>query len=229
MKKLQLMLLAFCCSLLSVAQSSGDITLSVDMSTYGATFGTVYVSGNFNGWNGASNPLTDMGGGIWEATIPALGGGVIEYKFTIDDWAAQEALSPNSICTITTGGFTNRVHYVDGNASIPTVCWNECFACGAAAPVDGDITLTVDMSSSGATFTQMYISGAFNGWSGVDNAMTDNGDGTSSLGLSVSPTGICAMKASRSSGKSSHRMSMIGGIVLLLGSRSWAVAASSVG
>ena len=178
MKKLQLMLLAFCCSLLSVAQSSGDITLSVDMSTYGATFGTVYVSGNFNGWNGASNPLTDMGGGIWEATIPALGGGVIEYKFTIDDWAAQEALSPNSICTITTGGFTNRVHYIDGNASIPTVCWNECFACGAAAPVDGDITLTVDMSSSGATFTQMYISGAFNGWSGVDNAMTDNGDGT---------------------------------------------------
>ena len=24
----------------------------------------------------------------------------------------------------------------------------------------------------------MYISGSFNGWSGVDNAMTDNGDGT---------------------------------------------------
>ncbi|NDB65884.1 MAG: hypothetical protein EB168_09495, partial [Euryarchaeota archaeon] len=52
------------------ASSGGNITFSVDMSDYTGSFTTVNVNGDFNGWCGTCNPLTDMGSGIWEATLP---------------------------------------------------------------------------------------------------------------------------------------------------------------
>ena len=38
-----------------------DITLSVDLSQYTGAFTTAYINGDFNGWNGTANPLTDQG------------------------------------------------------------------------------------------------------------------------------------------------------------------------
>lgn len=162
---------------MSFAQAAGNVTFSVDMNSYGGSFTTVYVSGAFNSWSGVSNPLVDMGGGIWSGVI-AMPAGLQEYKFTMDDWALQEALTPNTICSITTGGLTNRLVYVDGDETLSTPCFDSCDACGAAAPAGGDITVTVDMSTSGETFTSMYLVGSFNGWVGTANIMADNGDGT---------------------------------------------------
>ena len=36
-----------------------DVTFKVDMNDYAYYFGTVYVSGDFNGWSGTANPLSD--------------------------------------------------------------------------------------------------------------------------------------------------------------------------
>ena len=130
MKKLHLTLVAFCCALLGMAQSNGDITFSVDMSDYGAAYTAVYVSGSFNGFSGTSNPMVNVGGSVWEATVPAISGGGIEYLYTVDNWTDLENFDPASSCTISTElGYVHRFYNVDGDASIPTVCWNSCDAC----------------------------------------------------------------------------------------------------
>ena len=68
-----------------------DLTINVDMSSYtGSLVGkTVYASGEFNGWSGTSNPLTDNGDGTWSATM-SLNEKMYQYKITINDWAEQE-------------------------------------------------------------------------------------------------------------------------------------------
>lgn len=110
------------------ALASGMISFAVDMNGYTETIGTVYVSGSFNSWSGDSNALADEDGdGVWEGTFE-LPGGDHEFKFTIDNWAVQEAFEPEDPCTVTSGGFTNRALTVDGDAS---VCfpWNSCESC----------------------------------------------------------------------------------------------------
>lgn len=134
MKELHLTFVAFCCALLGVAQSSGNITFSVDMSNYTSAYTEVTVSGDFNAWT--SSPLINIGGGIWETTV-SIPGGDYEYLYTIDNWIDQEILDPASSCTITNEfGYVHRFYTVDGDASIPTVCWNSCDACAIQGCTD---------------------------------------------------------------------------------------------
>ena len=113
--------------------SGGNVTFSVDMSNYTGSYTTVNVNGDFNGWCGAYNPLTDMGSGIWEVTLP-LGVDSIDYKFTLDGWTGQESFSGGESCTKTKGGFTNRYLRILGDTAIGTVCFNSCSGCTAPPP-----------------------------------------------------------------------------------------------
>jgi len=59
----------------SCADTISDITFKVDMSQYaGSQSGspyTVNLNGNFNGWCGGCNPMTDADGdSVWEITLP---------------------------------------------------------------------------------------------------------------------------------------------------------------
>ena len=74
--------------------------------------------------------MVNVGGSVWEATVPAISGGGIEYLYTVDNWTDLENFDPASSCTISTElGYVHRFYNVDGDASIPTVCWNSCDAC----------------------------------------------------------------------------------------------------
>jgi hypothetical protein len=171
-----------------------NVTFSVDMSNYVPAFTQVYVSGEFNGWSGNSNPMTDMGGGIWEVTLP-IPAGDYRFKYTLDDWAADEVLGSGAgwPCTDFNGGFANRTMTVAGDMTMSTVCWESCYACltGAAAgctdaaatnfdPLaveeDGsciyNITMRVDMQFVVDPFTTPEINGTFNGWCGNCQPMT---------------------------------------------------------
>ena len=155
------------------------------MSGYGGSFTTVYVSGSLNGWSGTDNPMTDMGGGIWQVTLPLMDG-TYDYKFTIDDWTDQENFSSGAVCTTTNGGFTNRLLDVDGaNMTLPTPNFSVCHEDTDGVDGPHDITLSVDMSGYGGSFTTVYVSGNFNGWSGTDNSMTDMGGGIWEATISV--------------------------------------------
>ncbi len=161
--------------------AQNDITFSVDMSSYGGAFTTVYLSGEMNGWNGNSNPMTDMGSGIWSTTVN-LADGEYQYKFQVDGWADQENFTGGDACTVTDGGFVNRILEVNGAAmTLDTPIFSVCYDDGNAGP--HDTTFNVDMSGYGGAFTTVYISGQFNGWDGTSNPMTDMGGGIWSVTL----------------------------------------------
>lgn len=149
-----------------------QVTFKVDMNNYtGGSFTTVYVSGSFNSWSGNSNALSDADAdGVWEGTFP-LTDDSIEYKFTMDNWAKQESLTPGSTCTKTTGNFTNRFVQLTGNIALSKVCFESCSAC---TPVNNkSVTFNVNMKQYTGTYTNVYVSGNFNGWSGNSNQLTD--------------------------------------------------------
>ena len=112
-----------------------NVTFRVNMSNYTGTIATgVFVNGSFNGWCGSCNPLTDMGNGVWQATLP-IPAGNIEYKFTIDGWNAQENFTPNDACIDPNTGdnFYNRYLQITGDVVLPAVCFNSCTPCPSNA------------------------------------------------------------------------------------------------
>src|SRR6056300_1145709 len=172
----------------SSACSPVDVTFQVDMNNVSASFTNVYVSGTLNSWSGNSNQLTDADGdGVYDGTISLLPGSY-EYKFTYDNWTGQESLDPNSAdstCTLTTSGFTNRYITIGAaDTTLPQVCWEECAACLNTV----DVTFQVDMNNVSASYTNVYISGTLNRWSGNANQMTDaDSDGVYDVTLTLNP------------------------------------------
>lgn len=105
------------------------VTFKVDMTEVTDAFTTPEVNGEFEGWSGGTYPMTDLGSGIWEASIE-LAEGTYEYKFAADSWSIDESLVEGTSCTITTDGFTNRVITVGTeDITLDVVCWASCEAC----------------------------------------------------------------------------------------------------
>jgi hypothetical protein len=112
--------------------TSRTVTFRVDMSEYTGTFTTPEVNGTFNNWCGNCAPLTSVGNGIWELPV-TLEDGTYLFKFSHDNWAAEESLTPGSSCTITEGEFTNRSLVVSQDTVLSIVCWNSCVSCDLVA------------------------------------------------------------------------------------------------
>lgn len=182
MRKVVLSILAFVG--MTSALLAYNVTFKVDMTNV-SNFTVANVNGNFNGWCGGCNPMTDDNNdGIWELTID-LPVGVYEYKFTADGWNQQENLTPGTACTVTNFGFTNRTLTVSGSDIVqPVVCWGSCTTCTSVYPV----TFKVDMSTVTSTFTTPTVNGLFNGWSGNANPLTDvNNDGVWETTIFLNP------------------------------------------
>jgi hypothetical protein len=106
-----------------------DVTFQLDMSDFSGSYTTPEVNGTFNNWCGNCNAMTDTDGdNIWETTISLLPGNY-EYKFSTDNWANAESLTPGSSCTVTNGTFTNRIINLTQDVVTETVCWESCIAC----------------------------------------------------------------------------------------------------
>ena len=135
--------------------SQTQVTFKVDMTNYTGLTATdvVYVSGTFNGWSGNANPLTREGTtNIWSAVLPIPQSTTIEYKFQINNWAADERLTAGTSCTVTANGFTNRVLAVGTTAIVnPVVCWASCAACTTTSVVAP--SLPIDFESTTVTYT----------------------------------------------------------------------------
>lgn len=159
-----------------------DVTFAVDMNSYSGTFTNVFVSGNFNDWSGNGNPLSDDDGdGVYTGTVTGLQPGAYEYKFQVDEWTAQEDFSgKNFSCTITdeSGVFTNRKLGVGVTETLPTVCWQSCFACGDAVDITVNLGgAAIDVDSSG-----LFIAGGGNFGNPGDNPLLDeDGDDVYSM------------------------------------------------
>lgn len=110
-----------------------EVTFNVDMSEQTVS-GAVYISGeSIDEWAGASVELTDADGdNVYSVTLE-LPQGDHEYKYMIGSWDTSEQLDAvaDSACTITTGGFTNRLLSITSEDAIDlaTVCYESCEAC----------------------------------------------------------------------------------------------------
>ena len=110
-----------------------NVTFQSDRNSILGTFTTAYVSGTMNGWSGDADMMSDDDGdGVYTATLSLLPGSY-EFKYTADSWAIQENFDPatsDSVCTLTTGIYTNR--YITIGAADTTLdvqCWEECGPC----------------------------------------------------------------------------------------------------
>jgi hypothetical protein len=142
------------------------------MNQYSGAFTTPEVNGDFNGWCGNCNAMSDPDGdNIWTVTLP-LTQDSIEYKFAHDSWTGQENLTEGSACTKTSSGFTNRFIYINGDTTLPAVCWESCMEC-VPPPDTSNVTFQIDMNGYSGSFTTPEVNGTFNGWCGNCNAMSD--------------------------------------------------------
>ncbi|MEY2963141.1 MAG: hypothetical protein RL754_402 [Bacteroidota bacterium] len=156
MKKLYALLLA----LPMMAWAQNDVTFIVDMNNYsGSTANGVYVNGNWNGWCGYCNPMSDPeGDGIWTVTLPLpVATDSIEWKFTVDGWNASETFASGDPCTITdpSGAYTNRFAVISGDTILPGYEYNSCS--GAAGKVYA--TFQVNMSNTAVDTTGVWLAG----------------------------------------------------------------------
>ena len=137
------------------------------------TYTTPEINGMFNGWCGSCNPLEDLDGdSIWETTI-LIDPGTYEYKYSVDNFAAEENLFAGDSCTVSNFGFTNRTITVDRDTVLSPVCWELCSDCDSG-PSSYNVTFRLDMSEYvGPPFTTPEINGTFNGWCGSCWAMDD--------------------------------------------------------
>ncbi|MFY0606659.1 MAG: PKD domain-containing protein [Cyclobacteriaceae bacterium] len=112
-----------------------NVTFKVDMSDHTGSFTTMYVSGSFNGWSGDANPMTDMGSGQWELTIP-IAVGAHEYKFQYDNWTdGGEGFGDGTGFEACVGSSDNtnwnRLLTVgETDMTVGPFCYNSCDVCG---------------------------------------------------------------------------------------------------
>ncbi|NJC25633.1 hypothetical protein [Neolewinella antarctica] len=69
-----------------------DVTFRVEMTGFDVSPNGVHLVGNFQGWSPGSTPMTDVGNGIYEVTIPVPAAIIsINYKFMNgNDWGTEE-------------------------------------------------------------------------------------------------------------------------------------------
>jgi len=173
-----------------------DVTFSVDMSNYPTGVGandTVYLNGNFSGWCGDCNPMSDDDGdGIWTLTIP-LEDGAYEYKFTVNGWDSQEEFTEVvEGCTVSDGTYTNRTLTVAGeDMTLPTVYWNLC--AGETPGETFTVTFSVNTSAivGGVGANGIYAGGGVLGNAQALQLSDDDGDGVwvGSVDLPAGTTG----------------------------------------
>jgi hypothetical protein len=129
--------------LLGCFQSSAfQVTFKVDMTYESVDAAGVHIAGSFNdanndgtidnayvAWNPGALALTNEGNGIWAITLDLVAGSY-EYKFVNgNSWSITEFFTSDLNCQNLFSG--NRFVVIGNtNTALPTVCWNQCVACG---------------------------------------------------------------------------------------------------
>ena len=191
------------------------VTFRVDMAQAGLVpDDQVYVTGSFDDWSGDTHALTDLGNGIWSATLD-LPQGLHEYKFTVNGWGGiEESFAPDAPGTLTSYG--ENVTYVNRYIDVrwePIETDADCFSSTEGCPGSGGpgctdpdasnysiaatsndgscvypVHFSVDLSLESVPGHTAYIQGVFNGWCGDCMPMNDaNGDGVWEATIDLPP------------------------------------------
>ena len=118
-------------ALVAPPAAADEITFRVSVPS--ETTGTVYIAGDFQGWNPGSpaHALTEVQPDVWEILLDLPGGTPIEYKFTRGDWGTVEK-GPNG------EELANRQYTPNGPATLNQTVAR--WADGQSGTITGDVT-----------------------------------------------------------------------------------------
>jgi hypothetical protein len=180
MKKIYALLM-FIIPLMGYAQNTHLVTFKVNTANITVGPNGLFLGGGIIGGANEVQLLDPDGNGIYEGTdsLSGTGGGnfiFLNSPSNNSDWGTKEVLSglpcsdPANYNDRILPSFTQdtTLLFCFGTCATDTIC--------PAPPIQRSIHFKVDMNSPFAptSFSQPYLSGSFNGWSGNSWAMTDN-------------------------------------------------------
>ena len=90
---------------------------------------TPHIAGNFNGWNSSNNPLTNLSGDYWYATLALVKGDTISYKFINGNtWSSPRDYTTSCTPSIPYSYLGNR--YVALETNVDTIGPFQLGSCG---------------------------------------------------------------------------------------------------
>ena len=168
------------------------VEFNVDMSDETVSPDGVHIAGDFQGWDTSTNPMIDLGDGVWSVALVVAANQTIQYKFINGMIWGEEELVPNECQQI-----GNRFLVVEeANVILETLCFASCVACGEefilgcldetasnyneeATDDDGscvfEVTFIIDMSETSVLPEGLHLAGDFQGWDPTSILMEDQG------------------------------------------------------
>ena len=150
-----------CFAAILSAQTTINVTFSVDMSSEIVSSEGVHIAGGFQGWDPASTELTDDDmDGVYSLSIDVIAPTLLEFKFINgNSWGFEEDV-PDA-CQVEVSGNDNRFLYVTGEVGAVEygVCYGNCAACGMST-----VRFRVDMSQEIVGASGVHVAGDFQGW-----------------------------------------------------------------
>ncbi len=159
-----------------IEEPSNVITFKVNMSQEVVSPNGVHIAGNFNGWNPASDELTDVNSdGVYEVSLTLDEWSNISFKFINgNDFNGAEVVP--SGCGLPDGvGGNNRLLETGGqDVSFGPVCFSTCDICEPINPPNMvNVTLKVNMQNETVSPNGVHVAGNFQGWDPSATEMTD--------------------------------------------------------
>jgi len=172
-----------------------DFAVTFMVNTANITVGTngLYLGGGVIGGANAVQLLDPDGDGIYVGTDTLNGSNGGNFIFlnspaNASDWNAKENLA--GLACADPSNYNDRILPTFTQDTTLMFCFGNCSAdtsCTVTS-TNPDVTFRVDMSNVSASFTNVYVSGTLNGWSGNANQLTDaDGDGVYEGTLSLLP------------------------------------------
>jgi len=180
-KYLALMLL--CLPFLGFSQSNYVVTFKVNTANITVGSNGIYLGGGVVGGANAVQLSDADGNGVYEgtATLSGAGGGnfiFLNSPANAADWGTKENLSGLPCADV--NNYNDRILPSFTQDTTLLFCYESCgtdTVCPAVV-TNPDVSFSVDMNGVSTSFTNVYVSGTLNSWSGNANQLTDpDGDG----------------------------------------------------
>ena len=170
-----------------------DFAVTFMVNTANITVGTngLYLGGGVIGGANAIQLLDPDGDGIYVGTDTLNGSNGGNFIFlnspaNASDWNAKENLAGLSCAD--PSNYNDRILPTFTQDTTLMFCYGTCStdtSCTVTS-TNPDVTFRVDMSNVSASFTNVYVSGTLNSWSGNANQLTDpDGDGVYEADISL--------------------------------------------
>ena len=172
-----------------------DFAVTFMVNTANITVGTngLYLGGGVIGGANAVQLLDPDGDGIYVGTDTLNGSNGGNFIFLNSptwsgDWGAKENLA--GLACADPSNYNDRILPTFTQDTTLMFCYGNCStdtSCTVTS-TNPDVTFRVDMGNVSASFTNVYVSGTFNSWSGNANQLADpDGDGIYEGTLSLLP------------------------------------------